>query len=52
MMQEHFRSYVPLPFAKKVIVIDVGEDVWFNGLHPELIKKCDDLLAKYRVAIS
>ncbi len=50
-MQEHFRSYVPQQYSAKIIVIDVGEDVWFNGLHPELIKKCNDLLTKYRVQV-
>lgn len=43
-MQEIFRQFVPVEFHPKLYVIDVGEDIWANGLHPDLIQKCDGLL--------
>lgn len=36
-MQEIFRKYVPEEYHEKLFTVDVGEDVWCNGLHPELL---------------
>ena len=49
-MQAEFEERVYLAYRDKVVVIDVGPDIWFNGLHPDLLKKCDDLLLQYVVA--
>ncbi len=43
-MQAHFLEHVPAEFRTKTQVIDVGPDVWFNGLDPELVALCDELL--------
>ncbi len=43
-MQAHFLEHVPIEFRTKTQVIDVGPDVWFNGLDPELVARCDELL--------
>jgi predicted protein tyrosine phosphatase len=36
-MQDIFRQYVPIEYHEKLYVVDVGVDVWANGLHPELL---------------
>lgn len=43
-MQPKFIDAVDSEYRAKVKVIDVGEDRWFNGLHPELTQLCDTLL--------
>lgn len=43
-MQEEFRRFVPTEFHHKTVACDVGPDVWFNSLHPDLLQKCDDIL--------
>ena len=45
-LQEKFRRYVPVELWKKLLVLDVGEDRWCNGLHPELLKLCQYLLER------
>jgi predicted protein tyrosine phosphatase len=40
-MQEKFKQYVPDEYKGKIMVIDVGEDIWCNGLHPELLEIID-----------
>ena len=46
-MQPEFVEKVYEPYRTKVHVIDVGPDVWFNSLHPELIDKVNGLLQRY-----
>lgn len=36
-MQEIFRQYVPVEYHEKLHVVDVGPDIWGNGLHPDLL---------------
>jgi hypothetical protein len=36
-LQAHFIQYVPAEYHEKVGVVDVGADVWCNGLHPDLL---------------
>ena len=43
-MQERFLYYVPSQYFDKTAVVDVGEDVWCNGLHPALLEKCRGIL--------
>ena len=43
-LQSIFLQYVPKRYRKKVTIYDVGPDVWCNGLHPELLEKCDQLI--------
>lgn len=51
-MQAEFEQFIPTAYKEKIEIIDVGPDVWFNGLHPELINiigpKLDLLLEKIR----
>jgi predicted protein tyrosine phosphatase len=51
-MQEAFLEHVPKKFRKKVLVIDVGPDVWCNSLHPELLAKIDELLTPHMTIVS
>jgi hypothetical protein len=37
-LQAEFSQYVPEEFAQKLFVVDVGPDVWANGLHPDLLQ--------------
>lgn len=39
-MQPEFGANVPVEYQEKVYCCDVGPDVWFNGLNPELINLC------------
>lgn len=48
-MQAEFRQKIPVRFQSKVLAIDVGPDVWCNGLHPELIELCSRLLTPHIV---
>lgn len=43
-MQPQFGEVVPEKYREKVTVIDVGPDVWCNGLHPDLVNKVGMLL--------
>lgn len=43
-MQSMFVDKVPLEFYEKVTVYDVGEDRWFNSLHPELLGICQGMV--------
>ena len=43
-MQKEFEHFVPVDYHPKLHVIDVGPDVWFNSLHPDLISKVGTLL--------
>ena len=43
-VQAEFMQYVPEPFRKKVTVYELGPDIWFNSLHPDLTAKCDALI--------
>lgn len=43
-MQNIFKQYVPEQYHAKLYVVDVGEDVWFNGLHPELLNLLMEML--------
>lgn len=36
-LQAHFVQYIPAEYHAKVGVVDVGPDVWCNGLHPDLL---------------
>lgn len=36
-MEEHFQKYIPRDFKDKLIIVDVGPDIWCNGLHPGLL---------------
>lgn len=37
-VREEFASRIPDEFANKVRVIDIGQDVWMNPHHPDLVK--------------
>ena len=37
-VQPEFISHVQKKYYKKVVVIDVGPDRWFNSLHPQLLQ--------------
>jgi hypothetical protein len=45
-MEGWMKKKVPTDYHSKVFVIDVGQDVWMNGLHPDLIAKVDIGLAQ------
>ena len=38
-MEQHYLYKIPEIYHPKVIVCDVGPDVWFNPKHPDLISK-------------
>ena len=46
-MQPQFKDYVPDKFHDKIVVVDVGPDIWGDPAHPDLIKKCDAILWEY-----
>lgn len=46
LMQHEFDCRIPEEFRRKVEFVDVGPDVWCNGLHPDLLQKCDTILQK------
>jgi predicted protein tyrosine phosphatase len=46
-MQAEFKPKIPARFHGKVLIIDVGPDKWCNGLHPELVELCYNLLAPH-----
>ena len=50
-MQEHMRQYVLPEYQQKIIVIDVGPDIWCNGLHTELLQKVDSHLIQMCVPV-
>ena len=39
-LQKQFDQFVPVQWWNKLKVLDVGEDRWCNGLHPELVTLC------------
>jgi len=43
-MQQRMQQQIPDTFQEKVLVVDVGPDLWYNSLHPELLTKVDLLL--------
>lgn len=43
-MTEDFTQYVPTKYWAKLAVVDVGDDIWGNGLHPDLLNKIRGLL--------
>lgn len=43
-MQTHFAEKIPVQYHHKIGAVDVGQDIWFNGLHPELIEKVRGIL--------
>ena len=45
-VQKEFVRHIPVEFRKKLVIIDIGPDRWFNSLHPELLKLAGDLLDK------
>jgi hypothetical protein len=45
-MQEEFKKYVPSEYWAKLCIVDIGPDVWFNSLHPEMLQKIDGILKK------
>jgi len=51
-MQPAFREFVPEQYRAKIQVIDVGEDRWFNGLDPELLELCGELLQRLSPGVS
>lgn len=50
-MQGIFAQYVTEEYHKKLIIVDVGEDIWFNSLHPDLLKRCNEILQKIIVVV-
>jgi predicted protein tyrosine phosphatase len=51
-MQPEFREFVPEQYRGKIQVIDVGEDRWFNGMDPDLLKLCGELLQRLSQDVS
>jgi hypothetical protein len=45
-LQKEFIIYVPEKFHGKVDIFDVGPDVWFNGLHPDLLNKLQEMMVE------
>src|SRR5690349_5407256 len=43
-MQTCMKERVPQQYWNKLVILDVGEDVWCNGLHPALVAKVDEML--------
>src|SRR6266849_2021611 len=50
-METYFKQYVPEEYHHKLVVIDVGPDVWANGLHPDLLDKIRTVLQKLVVPV-
>lgn len=50
-MQEEMRQRVFPEYHSKLIVIDVGPDIWCNGLHQDLLQKVDAHLIKMCVPV-
>jgi predicted protein tyrosine phosphatase len=50
-MQEIFRQYVPEEYKEKLLVVDVGPDIWSNGLHPELLNLLMSMLEPKEVPV-
>lgn len=44
-MQACFLEYVDPIYHPKLHIIDVGPDIWCNGLHPDLLEKVDGMLS-------
>jgi hypothetical protein len=45
-MQPGFIGVVPLELRDKVLCVNVGPDVWCNGLHPDLANLCGSKFAE------
>lgn len=43
LMEPHFVLHIPKEFRHKVVVMDVGPDIWSNPYNQELLQKVDDL---------
>lgn len=41
-MRNKFLDRVPSKYSDKIVMCDVGEDIWGNPLHPELQRYCLD----------
>lgn len=42
--ESYMQDFISKKYAKKTIVLSVGEDIWGMALHPELIALCDRLI--------
>lgn len=45
-MEEKFKIYIPIGFKYKVLICDVGEDIWFK-ISDDLLRKCMSVLEPY-----
>lgn len=47
-MQPHFANEVPEQYASKLRCLDVGEDIWSNPTHPELLGFTRETVADWK----
>lgn len=47
-MEASFEKFIPSEYKNKIIVTDVGEDVWFS-IREDLVNLCDKLLEPYKI---
>lgn len=45
--EESFRELVPDEYREKVVIYDLGPDVWGMSLHPTLVPRCDALIQRH-----
>lgn len=48
-LEGEFRQAIPERFWPKVVIYEVGKDVWHQPMHPELMDKLYKLLGGYKI---
>ena len=48
-MTQGFADRIPHELRSKVLVLDVGRDIWINSMHPELIERCKELARRHNL---
>jgi len=47
-METNFEKYIPNEYKNKIVVTDVGKDVWFS-VREDLVNLCDKLLEPHKI---
>lgn len=48
-MQDKFKVLIPNRFHPKIVTYDVGEDIWNDAKHPELIDKLYRCISRNKI---
>lgn len=49
LMTPRYRHWIPTEYDSKVLVCDVGTDIWFKGHPQDLVEKCQKFIGSQEV---